>query len=73
MTPTKIIGIILIVLGAGALAVGGFSYTRDTHQAKIGPLQFSVQEKETVIVPTWAGLAAIALGVVLLVVPGKRK
>ena len=73
MTPAKIIGIVLIVLGAASLAVGGFSYTKDTHQAKIGPLQLSVQEKEPVNVPPWAGLAAIALGVVLLVAPGGRK
>ena len=73
MTTSKIIGIILIVLGAASLAVGGFSYTKDTHEAKLGPLQLSVQERETVNVPTWAGLAAIAIGVVLLVVPGRRK
>jgi len=73
MNLTKIIGVILIVLGAAALAVGGFSYTKETHEAKIGPLSLAVKEKETVNVPTWAGIGAIALGVVLLVVPGRRK
>ena len=73
MNPTKIIGIILVVLGVAGLAMGGFSYTKDTHEAKIGPLQLSVKEKETVNVPVWAGIGAIALGVVLLVVPGRRK
>ena len=73
MTPVKIVGIVLIILGAGALAMGQFSYTKDTHQAKIGPLQLSVEEKESVNVPTWLGLGIIALGVGLLVVPGKRK
>ena len=71
MNPTKIIGIILVVLGVAGLAMGGFSYTKDTHEAKIGPLQLSVKEKETVNVPMWAGIGAIALGVVLLVVPRK--
>jgi hypothetical protein len=73
MTPVRIVGIVLIVLGAASLAMGGFSYTKETHQAKIGPLQLSVQEKESVAVPTWAGLAAIAVGVILLVVPGRKK
>ena len=73
MTPVKIVGIVLIILGAGALAMGQFSYTKDTHQAKIGPLQLSVEEKESVNIPTWLGLGIIALGVGLLVVPGKRK
>jgi hypothetical protein len=72
MNPTKIIGIILIVLGVAGLAMGGFTYTKDTHEAKIGPIQLSVKEKETVNVPLWAGIGAIALGVVLLVVPGRK-
>ena len=68
MNPIKIVAIVLIVLGAAALAYGGFSYTKETHQAKIGPVQISVKDKEQVNVPQWAGLAAIAAGVVLLVV-----
>ena len=72
MTPVKIVGIVLIVAGALALAYGGFSYTKDTHKAEIGPLKFSVQEKERVNVPQWAGLGAILAGVVLLVA-GRKK
>jgi len=73
MSIARVVGIILIVVGALALALGGFSYTKETHQAKIGPLQLSVAEKENVPIPTWAGLVAIAVGVVLLVVPGRKK
>ncbi|HEX6632660.1 MAG TPA: hypothetical protein VF038_01750 [Usitatibacter sp.] len=73
MTPVRIVGIVLIVAGALALAYGGFSYTKDTHQAKVGPLEFSLKEKEHVNVPQWAGLGAIGLGVVLLVVGGKGR
>ena len=67
MAPVKIIGIVLIVAGALALAYGGFSYTKETHSAKLGPLELKVKDKERVNVPQWAGLGAIALGVVLLV------
>ena len=51
MNPMKIVGIVLIVVGAAALAYGGFSYTKETHNAEIGPLKFSVKEKEQVNVP----------------------
>ena len=73
MTPVRIVGIVLVIAGALALAYGGFSYTKETHQAKLGPLELSVKEKETVNVPQWAGLGSIALGVVLLVAGSKRK
>jgi hypothetical protein len=73
MTPVRIIAIVLIVLGAAALATGGFSFTKETHQAKIGPLELSVKEKESVNLPQWLGIGAIGLGVLLLLVPGKRK
>jgi len=69
----KIIGIILIVAGALALAYGGFTYTKDSHDVKIGPIQFSVKEKETVSVPIWAGAGGIAVGVLLLVYGGRMK
>ena len=72
MSALKIVAIVLIIAGALALAYGGFSYTKETHQAKIGPIELSVKEKETVNIPVWAGLGAVVIGVVLLVV-GKGK
>ena len=72
MNSVKLIGIVVLVLGLLGLAYGGFSYTRSTHQAKIGPLELSVKEKETVNVPMWAGAAAVAAGLLLLVMGGKR-
>ncbi len=69
MTPAKIVGIVLIVAGAAALAYGGFSYTKETHQAKIGPIELSVKEKQSVDIPQWAGIGAIVVGVALLVLP----
>jgi len=67
----KIAGILLIVVGALGLAYDGFSYTKETHQADLGPLHMSVDEKQHVNVPAWAGFAAIVAGALLLVVRGK--
>ena len=71
MNPIKIVGLILIVGGVLALAFGGFSYTKDSSAMKIGPLELSVKEKETVNVPLWAGVAAVVAGGLLLVL-GKK-
>jgi hypothetical protein len=61
----------LIVAGILALAYGGFSYTRSSHEAKLGPIEFTVQERETVNIPVWAGAGAIFAGVLLLVLGPK--
>lgn len=72
MNASKLIGILLIAGGAIGLMVGSFSYTKETQAVKLGPLELSVQEKETVNVPLWAGLGAIALGAALLVLGGRK-
>lgn len=72
MSALKIAAIILIVAGILGLAYGGFTYTRGTHTAKLGPLEMSVRDRERVNVPVWAGVGAIVIGGVLLVVGGKR-
>jgi hypothetical protein len=72
MSAGKMAGIVLIVGGVLALVYHSFSYTKESHDAKIGPLELSVKNKETVDVPTWAGVAAIVAGAALLLV-GNRK
>lgn len=72
MNTVKIVALALIVAGTLGLVYGKFSYTKETHQTKLGPLEFSLKEKETVNVPQWAGVGAIALGVLLLLKRGKR-
>jgi hypothetical protein len=72
MNTSKLIGILLIAAGAIGLVVGSFSYTKETQAVKLGPLELSVQEKETVNIPLWAGLGAIALGGALLVLGGRK-
>jgi hypothetical protein len=71
MSTVKMVGIALIAVGILGLVYGGFSYTRETHEAKVGPLELSVSEKETVNVPVWAGVGAIVVGGLLLLVPSK--
>jgi hypothetical protein len=68
MNAVKILGIVLIVAGALGLLYGGFTYTKDTHEAKLGPIELSIKDKETVNIPIWAGLGSIAAGVILLFV-----
>ncbi len=72
MNPIRILAIVLIAAGVLGLAYGSFSYTKETHQAKLGPLELQVKEKETVNVPQWAGVGAIVAGVLLLLVRTKN-
>jgi uncharacterized membrane protein len=72
VNPMKILGILLIVGGILGLAYGGFSYTKESHEAKIGPLVLSVTDKETVNVPIWVGVGAIVIGGLLLVFGSKK-
>jgi hypothetical protein len=71
MGTQKIVAIVLIVVGALALGYGGFSYTSQTHTADVGPIHMSVDEKERVNVPVWAGVAAVVIGGLLLL--GRRR
>jgi multidrug transporter EmrE-like cation transporter len=72
MNPVKIAGVALIIAGILGLAYGSFSYTTETHQAKLGPIELSVKEKETINVPMWAGIGAIVIGGALLYFGGKK-
>lgn len=72
MNASRIAGIILIVIGLAGFFTGGFSFTRDTTAAKIGPLELTVKEKESVNIPQWLSLGAVIVGAVVLVA-GFRK
>lgn len=72
MNAARLVGIVLIVAGVLGLVYGSFSYTKDTDAVKLGPLELSVKQKETVNVPVWAGVGAIVAGAVLLVLGGKK-
>lgn len=66
MNTVKMFAIALIAAGALGLAYGSFTYTKETHQAKIGPIELSVADKETVNIPIWVSIAAVAAGAMLL-------
>ena len=68
MNPSRLVAIVLIVAGVLALVYGSFSYTRDSHDIKLGPIELSMKEMQTVSVPVWASVGAIVAGVALLLV-----
>lgn len=72
MSALRGLAVVLIVVGILGLAYGSFSYTKESHDAKLGPLELSLKEKETVNVPVWVGVGAIVAGAVLLVAPLRR-
>ncbi|MEO8678106.1 MAG: hypothetical protein ABI665_03615 [Vicinamibacterales bacterium] len=72
MNAIKLAALVLIVAGVLALVYGGFTYTKDTHDAKLGPIELSIKDKETVNVPMWVGVGAIVVGGGLLLAGGKK-
>ena len=73
MNTIKIAAIVLIVVGILGLAYGSFSYTKETHEAKLGPIELSLKDKQTVNVPVWAGVGGIVVGGALLFFSRKKK
>lgn len=67
----RMLAIALLIAGALALAYGGFSYTSETHEAKLGPVEIAITEKQRVNVPVWAGVALLVVGGGLLL-SGKK-
>ena len=72
MNAVKMVALVLIATGVLALAYGGFTYTKETHDVKIGPIEISVKDKETVNIPIWAGVGAVVIGGLLLVFGGRK-
>jgi len=72
MNATKIAAIVLIVAGILGLVFGGFSYTKNTHEAKLGPIELSVKDRQSINIPVWAGVAGIVAGGALLLFSRKK-
>jgi hypothetical protein len=72
MSVIKILAIVLTIAGVSGLVYGRFNYTRETQEAKLGPLELSVKDTETVYVPVWASVGAIVAGGGLLLFASKK-
>lgn len=72
MNAVKVLALALIAAGALGLVYGSFTYTKETHEANVGPINLSIKDKETVNVPVWAGVVAVAIGGGLLLFVGKK-
>ena len=72
MNAIKMVAVVLIVAGILGLVYGSFSYTKETHEATVGPIQLTLKDKKTVNIPVWAGVGAIAIGGVLLLFGGRK-
>ena len=68
MNAVKMLAIVLIVAGGLGLLYGGFTYTKNTHEAKLGPIVLAVKDTQTVNIPIWAGVGSIVSGMILLFV-----
>jgi hypothetical protein len=66
MNNYMIVAALLIAAGVFGLVYDRFSYTTEKQAAKLGPLEITVSEKETVNIPVWAGAGSLAAGVALM-------
>ena len=68
----KLIGIALIVLGVVALVYEGITYTTREKIFDFGPFKAEVKREKTIPLSPLVGVAAVAGGIVLLLVAGRR-
>jgi len=69
----KLIGVLLIVFGVVALALGGISYTKREKVVDLGPIQATAERQKTIPLSPIAGIAAVAGGIALIAVGSRRK
>lgn len=72
MNTLRIAAVVLMVSGLLGLIYGSFSYTKETEEIRLGPVELSIKEKKTINIPVWAGVGAIVIGGGLLLY-GSRK
>ncbi|RZI85681.1 MAG: hypothetical protein EOP38_04250 [Rubrivivax sp.] len=72
MNMVKMIALVLIVAGTLGLVFGGVSYTKEHQAAKLGPIELSMSQKETIAIPTWLSVGAIVVGVASLFISTKK-
>ena len=69
---TRLLGIVLIILGIVAFAYQGITYTTQEKVLDIGPIKATVEKEKTIPLPPLVGGAALIGGIVLLLM-GTRK
>ena len=69
----KLIGVLLIVFGVVALALGGISYTKREKVVDLGPIQATAERQKTIPLSPIAGITAVAGGIALIAVGSRRK
>jgi hypothetical protein len=67
----KLIGILLIVFGVAALAMGGFSYIKREKTVDLGPVEITTEQRKTVPLSPIVGIVAVAGGVALVAMGSK--
>ena len=72
MNVIRFAAITLIIAGALALLAGGFTYTRQTRETSMGPINQSIEDQRTFNIPLWAGVGAIVAGDALLLMGGRK-
>jgi len=72
MNGAKMLALGLIAAGVLGLAIGSFSFTRETHEAQVGPIELSVKDRQSFDIPVWLGAGVMFAGVLLLVVRTER-
>jgi len=72
MNLLRLTAILIIIGGTLGLVYGSFTYTKETRETKVGPIDMSIKEKETINVPVWAGAGAITFGSLILLFGNKR-
>ena len=72
MNPVRIVGVLLIVAGIAGVVFSSFSFTKETHELKLGPVELSVKEKQSVDIPTWASVSVIVVGGLLVAFGGRK-
>jgi hypothetical protein len=65
-------GVLLVVLGALALAYQGITYTQQKKIIDLGPIQASTKTEKHIPLPPILGVVAITGGIVLLITGGRR-
>ena len=71
MRSLTLIGVVLIVLGAGGLLIGHFTYSETKPVLDAGPIHIATQEEHHVSIPTIAGIVVVLAGLGL-VIAGRR-